>query len=815
MKVLKFGGSSVGSPASILQVIEILKDNPNQQKIVVLSAFQGTTDGLTQCTLLASINDRSYIEELATIEQRHLQMIKSLLPSQVHDSISNKVKSLFKELGELLHGVSLLKEATTKTEDNILSHGERLSTLIVQKVIDSKGIGSTLLDSRSFIKTDDSYGSAIVDYNKSEKLVKSTFSSINNLAIVPGFIASATDGSTSTLGRGGSDYTAALLAAMLKAEILEIWTDVDGVLTASPLKVSTAIPIEELSYEEAMELSHFGAKVIYPPTIQPVMDAGVPIKIKNTFNPSAKGTLIQKEVTTHKHLISGLSSIEDVALLTLSGSGMVGIPGFAQRMFGALALKNINVILITQASSKHSISIVIEASDIKRASKTLENEFAFEMSLHKVNKVKVKKKKAIVALVGDSMKRHIGVSGRAFSVLGQNGVNINAIAQGSTERNISIVIDEEDVKKSLNILHEKFFLSHLKKINLYVIGIGGVGGELIKQISDQQEYLKSKHHLELRMIGVANSKKMLFDQSGVGLKNYKQDLMASGDEMKLEGFLTKMNSDNLRNSVFIDNTNNEGVANAYQSILKNNLSIVTPNKIAASQDYAGYLALKEQARDSNVKFLYETNVGAGLPVINTMIDLKKSGDEVTKIEAVLSGSLNFIFNKMIDDSMSFGEIVEIAMKEGYTEPDPRIDLSGVDVQRKILILARESGVEVEMSDIEGSNFLPEACMACESVEEFVTSIHENQDYFEQMKQTALEVNGKLRYIAKYENGKLTAGLETVDENHPFYRLNGTDNILLLTTKRYNKFPMVIQGAGAGTEVTAAGVFSDIMRIANR
>jgi len=814
MIVLKFGGSSVGSSVSILQVIDILKYHPNQQKVVVLSAFQGTTNGLTQCAQLASVND-SYIGQLASLENRHLQMVKSLLPKKDQDEISKKVKSLFVELSELLKGVSLLKEATSKTKDNILSYGERLSTLIVQKVIISKGIDSVLLDSRAFIKTDDNYANAIVDYQQSAALITSTFESIDKLAIVPGFIASAPDGSTSTLGRGGSDYTAALLAAILKAEVLEIWTDVDGVLTASPLKVSTAIPIEELSYEEAMELSHFGAKVIYPPTIQPVMDAGIPIKIKNTFNPSAKGTLIQKEVKNHKHLISGLSSIEDVVLLTLSGSGMVGIPGFAQRMFGALALKNVNVILITQASSEHSISIVIESGHVKRASKALESEFAFEMSLHKVNKVKVKKNRAIVALVGDSMKCHIGVSGRAFSVLGQNGVNINAIAQGSTERNISIVIDHEDVKKSLNILHEKFFLSHLKKVNLYIIGIGGVGSELIRQIYDQQDYLHEKHHLELRVIGVANSKKMLFDQSGINLEDYKDALMREGQEMSIEGFHSQMKADNLRNSVFIDNTSNEAIANSYQAILKDNISVVTPNKIAASQSYDSYQSLKEQARDSNVKFLYETNVGAGLPVINTIIDLKKSGDEVTKIEAVLSGSLNFIFNKMMDESMGFGEIVKIAMKEGYTEPDPRIDLSGVDVQRKILILARESGLEVEMSDIDGSSFLPDACMECETVDEFVASLHANQAYFDQMKKATLADNGKLRYIAKFENGKLQTSLETVDENHPFYRLNGTDNILLLTTKRYNKFPMVIQGAGAGTEVTAAGVFSDIMRIANR
>jgi len=815
MKVLKFGGSSVGSPASIQQVIDILSDNPDEQKIVVLSAIQGTTDDLTSCSSLASKNNQSYLEVLTNLEDKHLKIVDALLPTSEHDELKGEVKKLFEELGELLRGVSLIKEATAKTRDNILSFGERLSTLIVQKVISHKGIDSVLLDSRSFIKTDDNYGNAVVDYPETSKLIKDTFDKINYLSIVPGFIASSSDGTTSTLGRGGSDYTAALIAGVLKVDMLEIWTDVDGVLTASPLKVSTAIPIEELSYEEAMELSHFGAKVIYPPTIQPVMDAGVPIKIKNTFNPSAKGTLIQQEVTNHKHLISGLSSIEDVALLTLSGSGMVGIPGFAQRMFGALATKEINVILITQASSEHSISIVVEDHDIKRASKALENEFAYEISLHKVNNVKVKKDKAIVALVGDSMKRHIGVSGRAFSVLGQNGVNINAIAQGSTERNISIVIGRDDVKKALNILHEKFFLSHLKKVNLYIIGIGGVGSELIRQINDQNEYLIEKHHLELRVIGVANSKKMLFDQTGVNLDHYKDDLMSKGEEMNLEEFLSHMRTDNFRNSVFIDNTSNEGVAKTYQSILKQNISVVTPNKIAASQEYAGYLALKNQARDSNAKFLYETNVGAGLPVVNTMIDFKKSGDEVTKIEAVLSGSLNFIFNKMIDESLSFGEIVEIAMKEGYTEPDPRIDLSGVDVQRKILILAREAGNEVEMSDIDGTSFLPEACMACDSIEDFVQSLHDHQDYFAKMKSDTIAVNGKLRYIAKFENGKLKAGLETVDENHPFYRLNGTDNILLLTTERYSKFPMVIQGAGAGTEVTAAGVFSDIMRIANR
>lgn len=815
MKVLKFGGSSVGSSESILQVIDILNSDVRHQKIVVLSAFQGVTDSLNQCAILASTNDNSYHEHLSSLEERHHQIITSLLPMSGHFDVRKEVNVLFEELKELLKGISLLKEATPKTLDTILSFGERMSSFIIQNVLSAKGINAVLMDPKEFIKTDYSYGNAVVDLEQTSKLIATKFESINDLAIVPGFTASTPDGSTSTLGRGGSDYTASLLAAGLNAEVLEIWTDVDGVLTASPIKVSTALAIAELSYEEAMELSHFGAKVIYPPTIQPVMDINVPIRIKNTFNPAASGTLIQRQVTNHKHLITGLSSIEDVALLTLSGSGMVGIPGFAQRMFGALALRKINVILITQASSEHSISIIIKARDIKKASKSLESEFAFELSLHKVNPIEVNTDKVIVALVGENMKQHIGIAGRAFSVLGQNGVNINAIAQGSTERNISIVVDRIDEKKALNVLHEKFFLSHLKKINLYVIGIGGVGGALMNQIREQQDYLKQKHHVELRIIAVANSKKMLFNQTGVNLENYKETLMSNGNEMNLESFLMQMNTYNLRNSIFIDNTSNEEVAKSYQNILKGNISIVTPNKIAASLNYESYLELKYLARNSNVKFLYETNVGAGLPVINTIADLLKSGDEVVKIEAVLSGSLNFIFNKFVDESMNFREIVEIAMKEGYTEPDPRIDLSGVDVQRKILILAREAGVQVEMSAIEGLSFLPKECMETASVDDFLTSLDTHQGYFEKLKEDALAMNDKLRYIAKFEKGKLQTGLEIVDMDHPFYRLNGTDNIILLTTKRYNTFPMVIQGAGAGTEVTAAGVFSDIMRIANR
>ena len=815
MNVLKFGGSSVGSAESILQVLQIIGEQKNSQSIVVLSAFQGMTDELINCATLASTNQSLYTESLLKIENRHIEMIKALLPTQRQSDVLEAIKVIFKELKELLHGIYLLKEATPRTMDSILSFGERLSSYIATKVAQDKGLDATLSDARDFIKTNFDYGNAVVDFKETTKKVKQHFKAVSNISIVPGFISSAPDGSTSTLGRGGSDYTASLLAGMLKADSLEIWTDVDGMLTASPLKVSSAMPIKELSYEEAMELSHFGAKVLYAPTIQPVMDANIALKIKNTFNPNAPGTVIKKKVVSNGHLITGLSSIEGVALLTLSGSGMVGIPGFAQRMFGALSLQSVNVILITQASSEHSITIVIEEKDIRVAVDSLQNEFAYEMSLHKVNPIEVKENKAIIALVGDNMQKYIGIAGRAFSVLGQNGVNVNAIAQGSTERNISIVMDTKDVKKSLNVLHEKFFLSHLKKINLYIIGIGGVGGELLRQIDEQQEFLQKEHHVELRVIGVANSKKMLFDQSGIALKKYKDQLLKKGEKMGVDDFLLKMKGDNLRNSIFIDNTSSEEIAKSYKSILENSISVVTPNKIAASLSHGYYMGLKKQARKSNVKFLYETNVGAGLPVINTMADLVKSGDEILKIEAVLSGSLNFIFNRFVAEKISFREIVEIAMKEGYTEPDPRIDLSGVDVKRKLLILARESGMPVEMKDVKGSNFLPKGCQKTDSVADFLESISSNQSYFEQLKNDAVAVNGKLRYIAKLEEGKLEAGLQTVGEDHPFYRLNGTDNILLLTTKRYNKFPMVIQGAGAGTEVTAAGVFSDIMRIANR
>lgn len=815
MNVLKFGGSSVGSAESILQVLQIIGEQKNSQSIVVLSAFQGTTDELINCATLASTNQPLYTEHLLKIENRHIEMIKTLVPVKSQSDVLEEIKVIFKELKELLHGVYLLKEATPRTMDSILSFGERLSSYIVTEVAQHKGLDATLSDARDFIKTNFDYGNAVVDFKETTKKVKQHFKAVGNVSIVPGFISSAPDGSTSTLGRGGSDYTASLLAGMLKADSLEIWTDVDGMLTASPQKVSSAMPIKELSYEEAMELSHFGAKVLYAPTIQPVMDANIALKIKNTFNPTASGTIIKKKVKSNGHLITGLSSIEGVALLTLSGSGMVGIPGFAQRMFGALSLQSVNVILITQASSEHSITIVIEEKDIRVAVDSLQDEFAYEMSLHKVNPIEVKENKAIIALVGDNMQKYIGIAGRAFSVLGQNGVNVNAIAQGSTERNISIVMDTKDVKKSLNVLHEKFFLSHLKKINLYIIGIGGVGDELLRQIDEQQEFLQKEHHVELRVIGVANSKKMLFDQSGIALKKYKDELLSKGEKMGVDDFLLKMKGDNLRNSIFIDNTSSEEIAKSYKSILENSISVVTPNKIAASLSHVYYMNLKKQARKSNVKFLYETNVGAGLPVINTMADLVKSGDEILKIEAVLSGSLNFIFNRFVAEKIRFREIVEIAMKEGYTEPDPRIDLSGVDVKRKLLILARESGMPVEMKDVKGSNFLPKGCQKTDSVAGFLESITTNQAYFEQLKNDAVAANGKLRYIAKFEEGKLEAGLQTVGEDHPFYRLNGTDNILLLTTKRYNKFPMVIQGAGAGTEVTAAGVFSDIMRIANR
>ncbi|MDH5366428.1 MAG: bifunctional aspartate kinase/homoserine dehydrogenase I, partial [Cyclobacteriaceae bacterium] len=633
------------------------------------------------------------------------------------------------------------------------------------------------------------------------------------LCVCPGFVASTIEGETTTLGRGGSDYTAAILAASLKSDKLEIWTDVSGMMTADPRLVSSAYAINNISYEEAMELSHFGAKVIYPPTIQPVLEAKIPIHIKNTFKKEDEGTVISNSGNGNGQIIKGLSSIRDIALFNLTGSGMVGIPNFSYRLFKALSTAEVNIILITQASSEHTICVGIASEDVTASKKAIKREFEFELTTHKLDPLEIEQNLAIVALVGSNMHEQVGVSGQLFSSLAQNGVNVKAIAQGSSEKNISVVIRDTEVKKALNSLHENFFLSKKKTVNVFIIGVGNVGGTLLSQILKQKSYLAKHHHIEVRIVALANSKKMYFNHEGINLETWEDTLLSKGSKMETHQFVSEMENLNLRNSIFIDNTANHDVASLYEDILKESISVVTPNKIACTESYDKYLSLKKTALRYHSRFLFETNVGAGLPVINTLSDLIKSGDEVLEIQAVLSGSLNFIFNNFNAD-VKFVDIVRQAQKEGYTEPDPRIDLSGVDVMRKLLILIRESGIEMELDDIKSKQFIPETCMKAPSVDAFFDAVAEEEATFQKMLKEANDEDKKMKYVASFKNGKASTGLQLVGSEHPFYNLEGKDNIVLFTTKRYPEQPLVIKGAGAGAEVTAMGVFADIIRIAH-
>lgn len=812
MLVLKFGGTSVASSKNIALVKNILASK-KQPLVAVVSAFGGITNLLVQCSELATSGDDSYEKHLSQIESIHIKTVKELISVKGQSKTLSKVKILINDLEDIFRGVYLIRELSLKTQDRILSFGETLSSIIINDYLNDAGFKSNWADAKQFITTDSNYGRANVDFKVTSSQVKSYFYDTKSCWICPGFVASNKNNETTTLGRGGSDYTAAILASILKSEELEIWTDVSGMMTADPRLVKSAYAIKELKYEEAMELSHFGAKVIYPPTIQPAMDANIPIHIKNTFKPEDEGTIISNNGKANGNIIKGLSCIQNIALINLSGSGMVGIPNFSHRLFRALSGAKVNVILITQASSEHSICVGIDASDGNRAKEAVEEEFEFELSAHKIDELEIEQNLSIIALVGSNMKEQIGVSGKMFSTLGKNGVNIKAIAQGSSEKNISVVIQDNEVKKALNSLHESFFLSSRKRVNLFMIGIGNVGGTLVEQISKQKSYLLKHHHIDLRIVALANSKKMYFDEEGINLKNWKDELNNEGKKMVLNDFIQKTVDLNLRNSIFIDNTANEEVASIYSNLLKESISVVTPNKIACTQSIDKYRSLKQTALRYRSKFLFETNVGAGLPVINTLNDLIKSGDEIHKIEAVLSGSLNFIFNNF-NSSTRFVDVVREAMKQGFTEPDPRIDLSGVDVMRKILILIRESGLEMELSDIKGQPFIPKECMEAPSVEEFLKSVETHEAEFQKLYKKAADENKKIKYVASYNKGKAEGGLRFVSSDHPFYNLEGKDNIVLFTTKRYADQPLVIKGAGAGAEVTAMGIFADIMRIAN-
>ena len=814
MIVSKFGGTSVGSAENIKKVIQIVSEKKEKVAIVV-SALGGVTNLLVKASDLALENDETFITVVDEIEKRHFDTIEGLLDHENQTVCKAEVAKTLNELKDVLNGVSLLNDLSDKSAARILSTGEILSSFIISQAMIQDGIKTTLTDSRSLIKTDDNYLNALVDYKTSYNNIISgvTFDQAD-VHIMPGFIASNSKEEITTLGRGGSDFTAAILANALSASMLEIWTDVSGMFTANPKLVRQAYPIREISYLEAMELSHFGAKVLYPPTIQPALDKKIPILIKNTLSPDEKGTLISNQAKQNDYAVKGISHIEDIALLTLEGNGMVGVPGISKRLFGALAQNKINVKFITQASSEHSICLAIDVAESKLAKKAVDEEFEFEILQHKIYPLKVETELAIVALVGDNMKSHQGISGRMFSELGVNNVNIRAIAQGSTEKNISAVIHKKDVKKALNSLHAVFFEDQIKQINLFIVGIGNVGSKLLDQIKSQSAYLLDKLHLNLRVVGIANSRKMLFKEDGIDLGNYAAELQDQGTASDMNGFIKGITDLNLRNSVFVDNTANKEVTDFYAACLEQSIAVVACNKIACSSDFTNYQHLKYLARKYKAPFLFETNVGAGLPIIDTLNNLMASGDQITEIQAVLSGSLNFIFNNF-DADTSFYKVVEQAGIEGYTEPDPRIDLSGVDVMRKILILIRESGITSELTDIENDSFLPASSLAADSVKDFMETLKTEADHFDKLRIAAENENSRLKYVASYKNGEAKVGLQHIPEGHPFYNLDGKDNIVLFYTNRYVDQPLIIKGAGAGAEVTASGIFGDIIRTGNK
>lgn len=815
MKVLKFGGSSVAKPERIKAIIKILKDYQakGEKFTVVFSAFGGVTDSLIEMSTRAANADDSYLELLEVFSKRHITAAKDLLKTDIEKAVLKELKENHKTLKDILHGIFLIREASTRTMDYVLSFGERNSNYIIANALTQHGLAASYLDSRKVIKTDKNFSSAKVDLEKTYGNISKHYSEVTDTQIVTGFIASAKGGLTTTLGRGGSDYTAALLAAGLQAEAIEIWTDVDGVLTTDPRKVKKAFTIPTMTYGEAMEMSHFGAKVIYPPTIQPAFTKNIPIYIKNTFNPTFGGTFISNQKDENGPAVKGISSIGNISLLTLSGSGLFGVPGIAGRLFNSLAQASINIILITQGSSEYSISFAIQPKDAKKAKKVVEKEFDNEMQAKLVNPVKVENDLAVIAIIGENMRYQPGISGRLFSSLGKNGINAVAVAQGSSELNISVVINKEDESKALNALHASFFLSDTKELHLFMIGVGLIGSTLIKQIKEQAAYLKEKQSLEIKVVGLSNSKKMLFNAEGVDLDNWKEQLLASDKATSFTGFIDQMKEMNLSNAIFIDNTANKQIATHYEDILENSISISTPNKIATSSSYLQYQTLKQTADKRGVQFMYETNVGAGLPVISTLNDLINSGDRIIKIEGILSGSLSFIFNSFKEGS-KFSDIVKEAKRLGYTEPDPREDLSGLDVRRKLIILSRETGLAMEPEHVAIQNILPQACNDATTVDQLLIELEKEDAYFEKMRKEAADKGGVLRMIAKLENGKASIALESVDKDHPFYSLNGSDNMIVFTTERYKERPLVITGPGAGAEVTAAGVFAEIIKIGN-
>lgn len=809
MKVLKFGGSSVGTPAALANVKKIVEGVPGS-KVVVVSALGGVTDLLLSTARLAKDDDVAYLEQYARIVERHRDVIDGIVPPAKRDQVEAVVRLMLDELANIYKGVMLLHDLSPRAQKMIVSYGERMSSVIVASIIDD----AVLFDSRRFIRTKKGpHHEEILDTELTNELIHKEFASVDwSTAVCGGFLAVDSEGEVSNLGRGGSDYTAAILAAALDADILEIWTDVDGFMTADPRVIPHAYVIDRLTFTEAMELCNFGAKVIYPPTIYPVYHKDIPIRVKNTFNPEAPGTLISNQAAPSDKVIKGISSINDTALVTISSLCMVGVIGVNSRIFNALTDRGVSVFLVSQAASENNTTIAVRNADVDLAVETLRREFAVELADGMFNEVKAERDMATVAVVGENMKHCTGIAGKLFNTVGRNGIDVIACAQGAAQTNISFVIDRKSLTKTLNVIHDSFFLSESQVLNVFITGVGNVGGSLLRQIEKQQEKLRKEKNLKINVVGIASSRKAVFDKEGLDVSRYRELLEESVFSASPDRIVDEIVSMNLYNSVFVDCTASEEIAGLYQRLLDHNVNVVTANKISASSSYPSYLKLKNTARAKDVKYLFETNVGAGLPIINTINSLINSGDTILKIEAVVSGTLNYIFDVLSED-IPLSKAVDMAREAGYAEPDPRIDLSGKDVVRKIVILAREAGYVVEQEDVKKHLFVPDPLFEGEA-SDFIANLASMDAEFEQRRRKEAEAGRKFRFVASFDNGKVEVALRSVDASHPFFNLEGSNNVILLTTDRYRRYPMEIKGYGAGAEVTAAGVFADIISIAN-